>query len=131
VPSARIGDAAEAAKPKASPAAPRPKPRSAFPDAHLPFLLSRITSMGTSSLIAIVEAVYAELKEHKVKKNAIEVKVREVGEKCKEKKVWVVKDEIKVPCSLPPHTILPLNATHLGSISTICRVTGRSLMRYC
>ncbi|EIN03604.1 hypothetical protein PUNSTDRAFT_123204 [Punctularia strigosozonata HHB-11173 SS5] len=76
-------------------AALKPKPKSNFPEAHLPFLLSRITSMGTSSLIAIVEAVYADLKEHKVKKNAIEVKVREVGVKCKEKKIWVVKDEVK------------------------------------
>lgn len=36
------------------------------------------------------------MKVHKVKKNAIEAKVREVGEKCKEKKVWIVKPAVPV-----------------------------------
>ena len=44
----------------------------------------------------IVETVHRELQAHKVKKNAIEAKVREVGEKCKEKKVWIVKADVRV-----------------------------------
>lgn len=73
-----------------------PKPKNPFPEAHLPALLSKIETLATGSLISIVETVYQELKEHKVKKNAIEAKVREVGEKCKDKKVWVVKPVVSV-----------------------------------
>ena len=73
-----------------------PKPKNPFPDAHLPALLSKIETLATGSLISIVETVYQELKEHKVKKNAIEAKVREVGEKCKDKKVWVIKPVVSV-----------------------------------
>jgi chromatin assembly factor 1 subunit A len=72
------------------------KQKSNFPDTYLPVLLSKIESLATGSLITIVETVYQELKVHKVKKNAIESKVREIGEKCKEKKVWVVRTEVKV-----------------------------------
>ncbi|OSD02875.1 hypothetical protein PYCCODRAFT_1435163 [Trametes coccinea BRFM310] len=71
-------------------------PKTAFPEAHLPYLLSRIEALATSSLQGIVETVHRELQAHRVKKNAIEAKVREVGEKCKEKKVWVVRSEVKV-----------------------------------
>ena len=71
-------------------------PKKAFPDAHLAHLLTRIGELETSSLQCIVETVHRELQAHKVKKNAIEAKVREVGEKCKEKKVWIVKAEVKV-----------------------------------
>jgi hypothetical protein len=39
-----------------------------------------------------VESVYQELRAHKVKKNAIEAKVREVAEKSKEKKIWVISE---------------------------------------
>ncbi|KAI9064229.1 hypothetical protein FKP32DRAFT_1591658 [Trametes sanguinea] len=70
-------------------------PKTAFPEAHLPYLLSRIEELATSSLQGIVETVHRELQAHRVKKNAIEAKVREVGEKCKEKKVWVVRSEVK------------------------------------
>ena len=70
-------------------------PKNPFPDAHLPHLLARIEALATSSLQGIVETVHRELQVHKVKKNAIEAKVREVGEKCKEKKVWVVKPSVK------------------------------------
>ena len=44
----------------------------------------------------MVEAIYHDLRGHKVTKISIEAKVREVGEKCKEKKVWVVKPSILV-----------------------------------
>ncbi|CDO70716.1 hypothetical protein BN946_scf184798.g31 [Trametes cinnabarina] len=67
-----------------------------FPEVHLPHLLSRIEELATSSLHCIVETVHRELQAHRVKKNAIEAKVREVGEKCKEKKVWVVRSDVKV-----------------------------------
>ena len=50
--------------------------------------------METGNITAIVEVVYQELRNHKVKKNAIEAKVREIGEK--NKKIWVVKAEVKV-----------------------------------
>ena len=47
--------------------------------------------MQTGNITGIVETVYLELRAHKVKKNAIEAKLREIGEKSKEKKVWVLK----------------------------------------
>ncbi|KAI0781133.1 hypothetical protein BD413DRAFT_21920 [Trametes elegans] len=72
-----------------------PAPKTAFPDAHLPHLLARIEALATSSLQCIVETVHRELQAHRVKKNAIEAKVREVGEKSKERKVWVVRPDIK------------------------------------
>ncbi len=77
-----------------------PAPKNPFPEAHLPHLLARIDALGTSSLQCIVETVHRELQGHKVKKNAIEAKVREVGEKCKEKKVWVVKPDVRVSLQL-------------------------------
>ncbi|KAL1947649.1 hypothetical protein VTO73DRAFT_13373 [Trametes versicolor] len=72
-----------------------PAPKNPFPDAHLPHLLTRIEELATSSLHCIVETVHHELQAHKVKKNAIEAKVREVGEKSKERKVWVVRPDVK------------------------------------
>lgn len=71
-------------------------PKNPFPEAHMPHLLTRIDALATSSLLGIVDTVFRELQAHKVKKNAIEAKVREVGEKCKEKKVWVVKADVRV-----------------------------------
>lgn len=71
-------------------------PRNPFPEVHMPHLLARIDALATSSLLGIVDTVHRELQVHKVKKNAIEAKVREVGEKCKEKKVWVVKADVRV-----------------------------------
>lgn len=71
-------------------------PKTSFPEAHIPFLLTKITSLATGSITFLVETVYQELRAHKVKKNAIEAKIKEVGEKCKEKKVWVIKEEVRV-----------------------------------
>ncbi|KAH7912148.1 hypothetical protein BJ138DRAFT_1172111 [Hygrophoropsis aurantiaca] len=70
-------------------------PKTTFPDIHLPVLFSKISSLATPNLTFIVESIHQELKAHRVKKNAIEAKVREIGEKSKDKKVWVVKDDIK------------------------------------
>jgi len=67
-----------------------------FPECHLGFLLDKITQLQASSINSLVESIYLELREHKVKKTAIEAKLREVGEKCKEKKVWVVKPALLV-----------------------------------
>ncbi|PIL23817.1 hypothetical protein GSI_13568 [Ganoderma sinense ZZ0214-1] len=75
-------------------------PKNPFPEAHMPHLLARIDALATSSLLGIVDTVFRELQAHKVKKNAIEAKVREVGEKCKEKKVWVVKADIRAQYGL-------------------------------
>ncbi|OJA14705.1 hypothetical protein AZE42_12100, partial [Rhizopogon vesiculosus] len=65
-------------------------PKTTFPDAHVPLLLDKITSLATANLTFIVESIHQELRAHKVKKNAIEAKVREVAEKSKEQKIWVV-----------------------------------------
>jgi chromatin assembly factor 1 subunit A len=67
-------------------------PKTAFPEEHLPVLLSKINTAQAVNLTVLVEAVSQELREHKVKKNAIEAKIREVGEKCKVRKFWVVKE---------------------------------------
>ncbi|KAH8983583.1 hypothetical protein EDB86DRAFT_3050268 [Lactarius hatsudake] len=53
---------------------PRTIPKNPFPDAHLPFLKEKVASMGTTSLISLIEALYLDLKTHGVKKNAIEAK---------------------------------------------------------
>ncbi|KAG6888480.1 hypothetical protein C0995_007906 [Termitomyces sp. Mi166 len=71
-------------------------PKQPFPDQHLPFVLQKIASLQTGSINFLVETIYRDLREHKVKKNMIEAKVREVGEKCKEKKFWIVKPGIQI-----------------------------------
>ncbi|THH33913.1 hypothetical protein EUX98_g344 [Antrodiella citrinella] len=68
-------------------------PKTPFPDAHLPILVAKIQSMQTGNIAGIVETVYQDLRIHKVKKNAIEAKLKEIGEKSKETKLWVVKPE--------------------------------------
>lgn len=73
-------------------------PKTAFPEASMPALLAKIKELNTGSLAVIIEGVYKELNAL-VKKNAIEAKVREIGEKSKEAgagKVWVVKPEVRV-----------------------------------
>ncbi|KAJ4001415.1 chromatin assembly factor 1 subunit A-domain-containing protein [Lentinula boryana] len=74
------------------PKKPVATPKTTFPDEHLPILLSKINTAQAVNLTILVEAVSQELREHKVKKNAIEAKIREVGEKCKVRKFWVVKE---------------------------------------
>lgn len=51
--------------------------------------------MGTSSLIALVEALHLDLKTHKVKKNAIEAKIREICVK-DQRHIWSVKANTEV-----------------------------------
>ncbi|KAI9434015.1 chromatin assembly factor 1 subunit A-domain-containing protein [Lactarius indigo] len=77
------------------PKRPRTIPKNPFPDAHLPFLKEKVTSMGTTSLIALVEALYLDLKTHGVKKNAIEAKVREICVKG-QRHIWSVKGDTEV-----------------------------------
>ena len=67
-----------------------------FPDHLVPFLVQKITSLETNNLTFIVESVYQDLKHQKVKKNAIEAKVREIGEKAKGHKVWGIKPDMLV-----------------------------------
>ncbi|KAG2061654.1 hypothetical protein BDR06DRAFT_925552 [Suillus hirtellus] len=67
-------------------------PKTTFPDAHVPLLISKITTLATANLTFIVESVHQELRAHKVKKNAIEAKIREVAKKSKEKKIWVISE---------------------------------------
>ncbi|TFY68897.1 hypothetical protein EVG20_g3365 [Dentipellis fragilis] len=80
---------------QAQPKRPAITPKNPFPETHVPFLMNKIASLGTSSLAVLVDSIHQDLKAHKVKKNAIEVKVREICAK-DSRKVWVVKDEIKV-----------------------------------
>lgn len=70
--------------------------KSPFPDAHILVLVNKINQLHASSLTALVEAVYQDLREHKVTKVAIEAKIREIGEKCRDKRVWVVKPDLVV-----------------------------------
>lgn len=74
----------------------KPPAKSVFPEAHVQFLLQKITQLQASSINALVESIYLELREQGVKKIAIEAKVKEVGEKCKEKRVWVIKSTLMV-----------------------------------
>jgi hypothetical protein len=71
-------------------------PKTTFPDAHLSLLLEKITAIQASSITFLVDSIHRDLSAHRVKKNAIEAKIKEVGEKCKEKKVWVLKPNVQV-----------------------------------
>lgn len=86
---------------------PATAPKTIFPETHLPFLLNTITSLQTTSLTHLVEAIYQELRAHKVKKNAIEAKIREVGEKCKDRKYWVVRQGVSflASCGSTPQLV--------------------------
>ena len=66
-------------------------PKTVFPEAHLDDLLAKITDLATPNFTFLVESIYQDLRVHKIKKNAIEAKLREIGEKSKEKKIWVIK----------------------------------------
>ncbi|KAI0303427.1 hypothetical protein B0F90DRAFT_1371375 [Multifurca ochricompacta] len=79
----------------------RTTPKIPFPDAHLPLLKEKVANMGTSSLIALVEALHLDLKTHRIKKNAIEAKIREICVK-DQRHVWSVKGDTEV-CTLFSH----------------------------
>ncbi|KAJ7172649.1 chromatin assembly factor 1 subunit A-domain-containing protein [Mycena filopes] len=72
-------------------------PKTMFPDIHMTHLLDKINTSSIASLPILIDTIYQGLKDHKVKKNSIEAKVREVAEKCKVKKVWIVKENFKMP----------------------------------
>jgi chromatin assembly factor 1 subunit A len=80
--------------PSSAPAPNRRTPKTSFPDAHLPLLLAKISSLATGSIAFLVESIYQDLSGQNVKKNAIEAKVKEVGERCRDKKIWVVKSGV-------------------------------------
>lgn len=77
-------------------------PKTAFPEVYLPALVNKINTLATGSIVLLVEAIFQELRDHKVKKNSIEAKVKEIAEKGKDKKIWVLKS-INTVCyhSLP------------------------------
>lgn len=66
-------------------------PKHPFPEAHVPTLITRINELATGSIVLIVETLYQELKDNKVKKNSIEAKVRELA--VKKGRVWVAKQD--------------------------------------
>ena len=70
-------------------------PKNPFPEDHLPFLKEKVASMGTTSLIALVEALHLDLKVHRVKKNAIEAKIREICIK-DQRHIWSLKADTEV-----------------------------------
>jgi chromatin assembly factor 1 subunit A len=78
------------------PKVPAPPPKTTFPDAHLPYLLEKITALQASSITFLIDSIHRDLSSQKVKKNAIEAKIREVGEKCKERRFWVIKPNVQV-----------------------------------
>lgn len=71
-------------------------PKSPFPDALLPYLVEKVTKLATGNLVWLIESLYQDMKVHKIKKNSIEAKMREVAEKCPSKRIWVIKDEVLV-----------------------------------
>lgn len=97
------------AAPSASKRTANSTPKTIFPEAHLGTLLAKITELATPSLVFLVESIYQDLRMHKIKKNAIEAKVREIGEKSKDKKVWVVKSTVQVGSMLSCNTVNALN----------------------
>lgn len=66
-------------------------PKHPFPEAHVPILVEKINELATGSIVLIVETLYQELKDHKVKKNSIEAKVRELA--VKRGRVWIAKQD--------------------------------------
>ncbi|KAL0579981.1 hypothetical protein V5O48_002065 [Marasmius crinis-equi] len=102
--------AADASNPSAPPNTPAVKksapvaPKTAFPEAHLPVLLDKVNTLQSGNLTVLVEVVFQELRAHKVKKNAIEAKIKEVGMKCRDRKYWVVRENASSHSSAPMDT---------------------------
>jgi hypothetical protein len=71
---------------------PKLVPKSPFPDAYIAFLCARVAELRTGSLPVLVDAVYQDLRAHKVKKNAIEAKIREIC--AKDAGRWAVRVEV-------------------------------------
>ena len=77
-------------------------PKYPFPEAHIPTLIAKINELATGSIVLIVETLYQELKDHKVKKKSIEAKVRELA--VKKGKFWVAKQDTHLDGSTVPTT---------------------------
>lgn len=92
-----------------------------FPDALMPFLADKVSSLATGNLTWLIESLYQDLKAHKVKKVSIEAKVREVVEKCPSKKIWVVKDDVLV--GIP--TTIGLTRCQADALKIIKTTIGR------
>ncbi|KAF8520215.1 hypothetical protein BU17DRAFT_89212 [Hysterangium stoloniferum] len=69
-------------------------PKTCFPEMHVPLLLNKVAACNTSSFIVLLDTMFQDLKSFGIKKNALEAKLREVVEKDKSKKIWVVRDHI-------------------------------------
>ncbi|GJJ12192.1 hypothetical protein Clacol_006433 [Clathrus columnatus] len=67
-------------------------PKTDFPNVHIKALLDKVATVNTNSFVVLVDSVYQDLKSLGIKKNALEVKLREVSEKDREKKLWKVKE---------------------------------------
>lgn len=78
-------------------------PKHPFPEAHVPTLVAKINELATGSIVLIVETLYQELKDHKVKKNSIEAKVKELA--VKKGRIWVAKQDAHLDSSTQPATI--------------------------
>lgn len=86
-------------------------PKTSFPDAHIEALLRKAVTINTSSLAVLVDVVYQDLRSLGIKKNALELKIREVLEKHKETKLWKVKESAWV-CALEHFIFLLLIIGH-------------------
>ena len=73
-----------------------------FPEVHVPILVAKINELATGSIVLIVETLYQELKDYKVKKNSIEAKVKELA--VKKGRVWVAKQDAHPDGSIQPGT---------------------------
>ena len=73
-----------------------PSPKTTFPDAHVPLLLQKIAASNTNSFVVLLDSIFQDMKPLGIKKNALEVKLREVAEKDRAKKGWVVKADVWV-----------------------------------
>lgn len=86
-------------------------PKTSFPDAHIEALLRKAVTINTSSLAVLVDVIYQDLRSLGIKKNALELKIREVLEKHKKTKLWKVKESAWV-CVLEHFIFLLLITGH-------------------
>lgn len=80
---------------KRKPAAALP-PKNPFPEALLPYLAEKVESLASGNMIWLVETLFQDMKSHKIKKNAIDAKVREICEKCPNRRVWIIREDVMV-----------------------------------
>ncbi|KAK1232998.1 hypothetical protein PQX77_003912 [Marasmius sp. AFHP31] len=100
LPDRHVPDSSNSTAPPNTPAVRKSAPvvpKTAFPEDHLPVLLDKVNTLQSSNVTLLVETVYQELRAHKVKKNAIEAKIKEVAVRDREKKYWVVRENAVAP----------------------------------